>query len=206
MIMPALRGLLDLVAPDRCPGCDAVREPGESGFCEVCAELIEPLPDPLRARSGYAYGGPMAEAIVALKHRRRTDYSAALGALLAFSAAPLRGRIDAVVPVPLHPHRLRVRGYNVAQLLSTHVARALGVPVQHGLLVRVRDTPSSRGRGRQERLESVRNSFCARAATSRDLLVIDDVRTTGATFDDATRALGAAGARTVHTLALAGVE
>lgn len=153
------------------------------------------------------FGGPLADALRRLKYARRTELVPALAALLAGACAPLAGRVDAVVPIPLHPARLRARGFNQAALLAAPVAARLGVPLDAGALRRVRDTPAQAGLGASDRASNVRGCFAARLRPGRTrVLVIDDVRTTGATFAEAARALREAGAIEVHVRALAGAD
>src|SRR5262245_1872212 len=98
-----LEGLLDLLAPPRCPGCDAIVEPGDAQFCEACAPLLDPWTGDGAA---FVYGGPMAEAIKRLKYGKRWEISRPLGRALAQSSLRFVDRVDCVVPVPLHPKRL----------------------------------------------------------------------------------------------------
>lgn len=103
----------------------------------------------------------------------------------------------AVVPVPLHPRRLRERGFNPAALLATAVARELGSAVAPPtLLVRVRDTPSQTQLDRKARQANVAEAFGCRprrTVAQGSLLLVDDVATTGATLVAAARALRQAG-------------
>lgn len=110
---------------------------------------------------------------------------------------------DAVVPVALHPRRLRERGFNPAGRLAKLAARSLGVPVRPVLLERLRDTPSQTGLGRRGRLRNVKGAFqCAGSAPQR-IWLVDDVATTGATLAEAARALRRAGGRDITGLCLA---
>lgn len=206
--MPAagtiVRGLLDLLAPRACPACDALTTLGESGFCAACEPLLEPRSGGVAA---YVFGGPLADAIRRLKYEHRSDLAAPLGALLARAASPHVGRADVVVPVPLHPRRLRARGFNQSALIAAPVARVLGVPLDVRWLERVRDTPPQAGLEAPGRDDNVRGAFAARRPRpGARVLLVDDVRTTGATLSAAAGALRASGAREVRRLALAGVE
>ena len=112
---------------------------------------------------------------------------------------------DVVVPVPLHPKRLAERGYNQAALLARAAARELGAPLAARALVRVRDTSQQARLGRTERLANVERAFVARdpkAVRGRDVLLVDDVETTGATLTACRAALLEAGARRVTMVCL----
>jgi ComF family protein len=115
-------------------------------------------------------------------------------------------RAEVVTPVPLHPRRLRARGFNQAALLALG-ASAAGPRLAH-LLVRVRDTPPQTGLGREARRRNVRGAFAlARRAEVRGLRVtlVDDVLTTGATAEACAEVLLAGGAKTVEVLTVARV-
>lgn len=205
-----LHGVFACLSPLRCPGCDGLVEE-LSGFCPACAPLIEPAPrairPPAQAAAAHLYAGPLADAIARLKYGGRTDQGPALGELLAAAALSYAGQVDCVVPLPLHPRRLRERGFNQSALLGAGVARALGLPLHVALLRRVRDTAAQAGLTRELRASNVRGAFLAPADAfvhrQPRVLLIDDVRTTGATLAAAADALRAAGCPEVVTLALA---
>jgi predicted amidophosphoribosyltransferase len=108
------------------------------------------------------------------------------------------------VPVPLHQHRLRARGYNQAAVLAAELAARLRRPLVAGL-ARVLDSPPQVGQGGEGRRVALQQAFRweAAAAPPIEVLLIDDVVTTGATLLAAARALKEAGAARVHALAIA---
>jgi ComF family protein len=200
--------LLDLLAPRRCAGCDAIAAEHDAVWCGGCAPLIEPAAlewrPPCAEAAAFIYGGPLADAIARMKYGRRAELARALGALLADAALAYAGRVDRVVPLPLHPARLRERGFNQSALLAAAVAGGLGLPLDTTSLRRVRRTADQAGLSRALRAENVRAAFAVRASlTAARVLLIDDVRTTGATLAEAAGALVAAGCAEVRTLALA---
>jgi ComF family protein len=99
-----------------------------------------------------------------------------------------------VVPVPLHPRRLRARGFNPAGLLARALARELGVRCGPVALRRVRDTPSQTGLDRRARRRNLRGAFAPRGPVAPRVWLVDDVVTTGSTLAEAARALQRAGA------------
>ena len=115
---------------------------------------------------------------------------------------PLPG---AIVPVPLHPARIRARGFQPAGVLARAVARRLGVPLLRERLGRVRDTPSQTGRGRAERRRNVAGCFAlvSPAPLPPRLWLVDDVVTTGATLGEAARVLRRAGVREIGAVCIA---
>jgi ComF family protein len=202
--------LLKLLSPARCAACDALLAERESAFCAACAPLLEPSAStlepgaaPVGAPAAFLYGGPLADAIQRLKYAGRSELARPLGALLADYAIVFGGLVERVVPVPLHPSRLRERGFNQSALLARPVARALGVPFDPYWLARVRPTRDQASLAREARGHNLRGAFAARGVRAQRVLLIDDVRTTGATLAEASEALLRAGCERVHTLALA---
>lgn len=195
-----LDGLLTLLAPSRCPGCDEATQGGDV-LCASCSALVERTSDP---GAVFEYGGPVADAIQRFKYDGRSELGAALGSLMAGHAHRWAGKVDAVVPVPLHWRRRRSRGYDQAALLAQPVAEALGVPAVLRGLRRVRNTPSQVDLPHGERQQNIARAFAPwRLAGSARVLLIDDVRTTGATLRAASQALRAGGVSEVHSFVLA---
>jgi ComF family protein len=203
-----VRGVLDLLSPPVCPGCGLPWAPlaGEEAFCPACSPLIEPPPPGLRAPACFAaavaYQGPVADAIRHFKYARVSQLAPQLSTLLVPAAQAYAGRVDAVVPMPLHPSKLRERGFNPSLLLARPVATALGVPLRVAWLERRRATSSQAGLSREARQQNVRGAFLARCSPACRVLLIDDVCTTGATLHAASSALQGVG-HEVLTLALA---
>ncbi|MCA9580788.1 MAG: ComF family protein [Myxococcales bacterium] len=203
-------GLLDWIAPLGCMACDlpltgdgrtaAAPFPGGERFCAACRVLIEPSAEPW---GPYAFGGPLAHAIHRLKYQNRTDIADALGQLWVGSCRDLGGKVDVIVPMPLHRLRLFRRGYNQVTLLARPVSRDLGVPIVGSRLVRTRATAPQVSLAPEARRENVRGAFRARRVEGLRVLLLDDVRTTGATLEAAEGALWEGGAKAVWSRCLA---
>jgi ComF family protein len=207
-----LREVLDFFLPPLCAGCGALTS-GEP-LCPRCDEPpCDPLPAPPRPlaawRAGVSYEGRAAEWVQRFKYPqpgfRGLDPGAdavaiawALRAAHALDAVP-----DAVVPVALHPRRLRERGFSPPVMLARAIAREVGARFAPVLLERVRDTPSQTGLNRRDRRRNVANAFRARGPAPPRVWLVDDVVTTGATLAAAARALRRAGAREICALAAA---
>lgn len=193
--------LAEIVGPATCAACPAPS--GDALFCAACEVTV--LPPSGAERAVAAYGGAASLAVIAMKYAGRVDLAPRLGAAMARIAAPLRGSIDVVVPVPLHPRRLAERGFDQAALLASPVAAALGVPRRVRALERLRDTPRQASLDRSARAANVVDAFRAHRTQieGRRVLLVDDVRTTGATLSAAALALREAGARQVVSLVFA---
>lgn len=213
MPVSLLQAFLALLAPPRCPGCDFplpeapdALPPLAPEFCEACGPLLEPPPawlaPPAAVAAAGMYQGPLADAIRRFKYAGAGWAAAPLGKVLARASRPYAGLVHAVVPLALHPSKLRERGYNPAALLARPVALELGVPLRVGWLRRERATQSQAGLPRAGRSANVRGAFSAPARPHSKLLLVDDVRTTGATLAEAAATLRARG-HEVMTLALA---
>lgn len=205
-----------------CPSCreDLTRE--ERPWCAVCGGIVEDEgagagaicrdcridPPPFdRAAPAAIFAGPLAQAIRDLKYRRRVELAPVLGRIAARINWPTDypERFDLVLPVPLHPTRLRSRGFNQAALVCRSLDH-LG-PLEADLLVRTRPTrPQVELEGPARRL-NVRGAFGLRDADrvrGKTVLLVDDVITTGATCRECGSVLKRAGASQVLVRSLAG--
>lgn len=187
---------LSLLAPPRCAACDE-RLARDAALCARCLETAEPPSElPAGVSASFAYGGAIAEAIRATKYGPRPERLRALRRLIVegLDRAAL-AEIACVAPVPLHRARLRTRGFDQAAILAQAVARALGRPCDVALLGRAIDTPHLAALDAKGRLEAVDGAFVLRRRVApAAVLLIDDVRTTGATLEAAAAPLRAAGA------------
>ncbi|UCG44152.1 MAG: ComF family protein [candidate division WOR-3 bacterium] len=146
--------------------------------------------------------------IQALKYNGKTGLARLLGDALTrlVESDPVLAGSDHVCPVPLHPARIRERGYNQAFLLASEVAKGTGIGFCD-MLVRVRNTRTQTGiLGNDERKRNLRRAFKLRTGiqvSGSRVLLVDDVVTSGATLDSAARQLLGAGARAVVGIAVA---
>ena len=123
------------------------------------------------------------------------------------SRTPLDLKKYIVVPLPLSRARLRARGFNQAELIARHFATTLALPLEVGTLVRAKHSkPQSETKSAAERKENVRGSFTVKnpeTIAGKNILLIDDVTTSGATFHEAALALKSAGAKKIVAIAAA---
>lgn len=160
----------------------------------------------MAARSIGLYEGALRESVLLLK--RQPHLSAYLEELLTTTAmrAPL-SNATRVVPVPLHPERVRTRGFNQASILAKCLSKSLGLPIDEASLVRVSSTKKYRAgldaKGRRDTVAGAFEVRYPRLIQNEDILLVDDVFTTGATVSACAEALINAGARSVFVLTLA---
>ncbi|GJE57810.1 Putative ribose-phosphate pyrophosphokinase [Methylobacterium thuringiense] len=164
-----------------------------------------------RARAVALYDGTARDLVHRLKYGDRLDLGRAMARMMTSAGAELIAEADLLVPVPLHAFRLWRRRFNQAALLARSVARMSGIPCDTRSLVRVKRTRPQVGLTRAQRAENLQGAFRVPAAAKprlagRRVLLIDDVTTTGATGNAASRALLRGGARQVDLLTFATVS
>ena len=194
------RALARLFVPARgyCPVCLA--RLSKSGRCAACAPGKAPLTD--RTFAPFLYREAARSLILALKFHGDLRAAAILSSAMNRALAA-RG-FDAVIPVPLSRARERERGFNQAALLAAPVADALGAPLVHALMRTKNTRRQSALRGAAARCKNVEGAFRTIADVSGGrVLLVDDVRTSGATARACAKALKDAGAKSVTLLVAA---
>jgi ComF family protein len=147
------------------------------------------------------YSGTLREAIRLLKFQSVKRLARPLGMLLAGLNLP---SADCIVPVPLSAQGLRERGFNQSLLVARHLSRASGMPLEKGVLYKMKDTLPQVGLTRSARLQNLRGAFGTREnLKGKTVLLVDDVITTGATITECTKTLLKDGAGEVYAASLA---
>jgi ComF family protein len=150
---------------------------------------------------------PLRHAVQKFKYGRKVSLGKPLGRLMARGCAKFLRDCDAdvILPVPLHPKRLRWRGFNQAFLLARQVGRAYGIPADPFVLQRVRETSPQTELNEEERRRNVRGAFALAPRSSlagKKVLLVDDVYTSGATVNECARTLMRSGAKQVFVVTL----
>jgi ComF family protein len=205
--------LLDLLIPPRCVGCGE----RDRWLCPDCRTSLAGLPEqhceqcalpgvPTRfcancyrdpppfeqLRAPLLHDGLGRDLVLGLKYRGHRHLAPVLAELVRPHTPE---GLDVIVPVPLHPERLRERGFNQSGLLAEEIRAASGVKIDASVLVRTRQTAPQAGLSARERIANVRGAFRAnRRLEGETVLLVDDVCTTGATLSACARTLRRAGA------------
>jgi ComF family protein len=219
----SLRVVLGVLFRETCPSCGGV---SGAGFCSVCAADLPRTSDPCAgcglarpvARcprwatpwqvdavvAPFAYAPPIDHYIQQLKYAGARSLGRAFGLTLAPAVRDACRDVDVLVPVPLHPTRLRERGYNQAIEIARPLCRALDTPLLLRGIERRHASPSQTGGSAEQRHASVTEAFrVARSLAGLRIAIVDDVITTGATVNALAAALLASGAMRCIAIAAA---
>ena len=228
------RGALELLYPARCLICGSADSGAEVHFCpacdaglcdraircprcattvgphslseDACAACRREGPPFARAECLGSYRGPLKAAVLRMKNAGGEGIAELLGRRWAAVHPPSEPRLDAIVPVPLHWWKYWRRGYNQSEAVARGVAASYRLPVRPRWLRCVRRTAPQKNLGPTARRLNVRGAFRASSRVAgRHVLLIDDVMTTGATAEEAARALRLAGAARVTVAIVARV-
>ncbi|HSD60161.1 MAG TPA: ComF family protein [Burkholderiales bacterium] len=187
------RRALPWLSAERCPICAA-----PSAGKAVCGTCLAEQPVFQHSCAALLYEFPVDALIQAFKYRGDLPLGDTLGTLLQ-DALAVEPRPDAIIPMPLHPARLRERGFNQALELARRVGQALQLPVLVRACVRVRDTPPQASLPWKERSSNIRGAFaCEADLAGKRVAIVDDVMTTGHTLNELAAALKRAGAAEVY--------
>ena len=208
--------------PDRCtertvcPSCSKALARRTVGFCSRCGDITtsaHALPSPCGTClkqppewDGFffhgVYQGLLRDLILRFKQGHELALGDVLGSFLAMHPE-ITGEYDAIVPMPLHPSRLRERGFNQALEAARPLAAKYGLPLEAEKLFRIGNTPPQAGLSLKERKENVRGMFATADVSGLRLLLVDDIATTGASLESAVKALLRAGASSVAVAVIA---
>ncbi len=201
------RGLLHVAYPQLCVACGADVPGGQTCFCLPCRTKLSPSKMhlqreneftgrfwgrlPLESAAAMYYftrKSPIQHALHQLKYKNQPQIGVKIGREFGqlLLQSPAFQRIDGIVPVPLHPDKERLRGYNQSAMLAQGLAEAMGKPMITGALVRSLFTDTQTSKKRMERFENVGEVFAIRRPADlegKHLLLVDDVMTTGATLE-----------------------
>ena len=224
---------LDILYPRHCPVCHNIIGFRGQKICDSCREKLQPVTGPRCYKCSrplsdpgqeycrdcssrrhffeqgigiFPYSTLLQQSLYKLKYEKRQEYGTFYGELGALWAKEQisRWKIDIIVPVPLHRKRLEKRGYNQAELIAEALGKRLALPVDKKLLKRKVNTRPQKDLGPAERKANLNNAFISKGRLEGgNVLLVDDIYTTGATVDEAARILKKAGADRVYFLVIA---
>ena len=187
--------LLPRLPTQRCPRCADF-----SAANAICGHCLRTPPAFDAVLSPFLYAEPVDTLIHRLKYQHQLRLAAWLGERLAVSiaGAPAAIDVDAIIPLPLHPERMKTRGFNQAIEISRPVAARLQKPVLRSAAFRIRDTAPQASLKRIDRQRNIDGAFeCHVDLSGKSILIIDDVLTTGSSANELARVLKLHGARRV---------
>jgi len=204
---------LALFYPRYCDICGGTQVKGEMYLCSHCmSELIQTnfhneKDNPVemtfagkvpifRATAFYYFkkGNPLQKIIHQLKYKGNTEIGMFLGSIfgLTLSENADFSSIDVIIPIPLHPHKLRKRGYNQSEYIALGIGKTMSKPVNTSSLIRTVDTTSQTLKSRYDRWENVSTIFQLKSSDAlfgKHILLVDDIITTGSTLEAAAQIL-----------------
>ena len=219
-ILKILNAGISLIAPEACPGCGIARPQPPYPVCARCRHsMLAASSPPFASLTGITqimscrlYEGAVRNCIGDFKYRSNRRLLRVFGDITRHYLAGEGHKIPAagslIVPVPSHILRERSRGYNQAELLSRMLAGHIPAPVSRRTLLKVRNTLPQAGLLREERMRNLSGAFIVidrHSVLGRDIILVDDVMTTGATLETCAAELLRAGARSVRAFTLARV-
>ena len=223
-IESGLSAVLEFIYPTTCLICDtSINEPGElvcpecwnrigtfdyifCGNCEQtlsdnlkCLDCSDADVMPIMALGRYS--DPLAEIVRCFKYRSFKKLGQLLANMLIDNHSDLlkKLKIDAIIPVPLHSYRLKTRGFNQSLILADIIGKRLNIPVIQDLLIKIKSNKYQKSLDPMRRDKNVRGVYWADVTkmTGKNILLVDDVITTGATLREAIRVIGAAGGKVI---------
>ncbi len=205
--------VLKLLFPEKCPLCERVVSREE--FCPECRKKLLFLRDRGRVKREHITEGRVlceyagiAPAIYRFKYSGRREYARIFAAEIyrEFGELINEWKADAIIGVPLHPARLKKRGYNQAGLLAKELSKLIKVPFYERLVVRVRNTVPLKELNSLERQNNLKKAFKLYRNDVKlyTVIIVDDIYTTGQTVEEIAKLLQSAGVRQIYALAVAG--
>ena len=203
-ICPSCRQTIRTIGDPYCLKCGKPLEDAGDEYCPDCEKTHHSFD---QGRALYVHEGPVKDAVYQLKYGGRRVYGEIFGEELAlqFGSWIAARHIDLIIPIPLHRKRYRERGYNQASVIAHALADKCRIVCRDDLLVRPSKTRRLKTMGRDKRKDALRGAFRTEFRTDPDrqkpnILLVDDIYTTGSTIDEAARTLKAAGAGKVYFL------
>jgi competence protein ComFC len=202
----ACQGQLQKNHPPFCRHCSRPLENPNHRICRNCQDTTLDFD---QAWCAFLFNEPMQKLLHLFKYGHKTSlrhfFSDGILSFIKDYGLDLQN-YDLIVPIPLHPTRLRERGYNQSALIADMIAAELNIPVDNNHLTRIRHTPNQARLSQKERWTNIQAAFKIKPHNNfrqKNILLVDDLYTTGSTVSQAAKTLKAAGAMKVTVLTIA---
>ncbi len=225
--------VLDFLFPRRCPFCDEIVVFGHKvcgrcknrikyigkSYCLKCGKMLlssenEYCADCMhtdhlftRGRALYVYSGDVRASITRFKYKGRREYADYYGLDIVkhLGSFIYRCQPEYIIPVPVSKEKKKKRGYNQAELIAEKISVYTGIPVNKDLLIRVRNTPPMKELTRVERMKNLKGAFKINVhdVKCRNVLIVDDIYTTGSTIDAISYELKKSGVKDIYFVTVA---
>lgn len=190
----------------------------KSPNCMRCGKEIQNIQDEFcldcqRYPKSFEYGRALLNyddisenAMIQIKYYNKREYLEGFAKLLVIRYKNIIQdmKADAFIPIPIHRKRLQQRGYNQAEILANYISREMNLPVFTGILERKKNTIAQKGLSVEERLKNLSDAFQSRTLPLgiQNIILVDDIYTTGSTIEACTRVLHQQGAKKVYFLSI----
>ena len=195
-------GLIDLVRSPRCRKCGCALDPAAGAEDRICGACLKKAPFFDSAESAVYYREPAAGLLHRLKYHGDTTVIGGIEEIMRSVEVSERfHQCDIIIPVPLHPRRLKDRGLNQSLVLASAVFKEYRYKIVPDALKRIKNTKPQTGLDGRARRKNLRNVFQVKnveTIAGKNICVVDDVFTTGTTINECSKTLKKAGARSVH--------
>ena len=224
-LISIFQDFVDLIFPRTCQACDQSLIGNEKIICTSCRinlprandESIYAgkmdlkfvhLPEVISTKAFLTFSkkGKVQKLLHGIKYKGRKETALLLGQMFGEELKKDGEMFTSalIVPVPLHAKKLKSRGYNQSDMIAEGISKVTGIPWSGTILKRIKNTETQTGKGRNERRENVKGVFALNEAIStKCIIIVDDVLTTGATLEECLEVLKAAGCTTFHVRAIA---
>ena len=236
-----LKRLINILYPKRCPVCDDIVLPKNRLVCDSCKDILKPLQEPLcykcgrqiaskyseycetcssynfsfdKAFSLWPYDNTVKTSLSKFKYKGRCEFAEYYADKLYEHFYPLLSglNITTIIPVPINSERLKVRGYNQAELIAKLLAEKMNLPQAADYLIRSKNTLAQKNLDPISRRKNLKDAFKINENSNfykfhlKNVLLIDDIYTTGSTADACSKTLKDNGTNKVYVLCIASVK
>ncbi len=203
LICPECERRLIRVKEPRCRKCGKMLKSFTEEYCGDCRAIEHVFNKGL---SLYLYNDAMQGAIFRFKYKGRREYADFFSESMAkyLGSEILSLKASTLIPIPLHKSRQKERGFNQAEVLSKRLGERLNIPVRTDVIYRIRNTRPLKTLSREERRKNLKRAFKIgqNVVKLNNVILVDDIYTSGSTMDEASEVLREAGIRRVYALTL----